>query len=175
MKVRYNSVLISAVLWTLCLMTMIPTGMSEASTWRELYIDLGSMETSNVWATFGFAYLGIATIGLIVLWTGYRKRERWAWFVMLLIFLCFDFPSTWMPVLLQIHAGSMGWTDLLHMFRTFGEPGWWPCLTTMPSPNESVGIECFAVGELAALIRSLVMLVALLLPVKAFFWKSASN
>ena len=175
MRVRYKSILISEVLWALCLVTIVPAAVSEASTWRELNLDWGNVQVQNYWMPFGFAYLGIVTIGLIVLWTGYRKRERWAWFVMLLIFLCFDFPATWLPFFLRIHAGNMGWGDLLELFRTFGRTRWWSCLATMPSPNESVGLDCFAVSTAAELVRSLVMVVALLLPVKAFFWRPAES
>lgn len=175
MKFHYNSTLVSALIWTFCLVTIIPGAASEASTWRQLYIDLGSTQTQNFWALFGLVDLGIVAIGLIVLWTGFRKRERWAWFVMLIVLLCFDFPSTWMPVFLSIHAGYTSWSDLLNLFSTFREAGWWQCMTIMPLPNEAVGMECFAVGVSIGLIRTLVMLVALLLPVKAFFLRSTRS
>jgi len=68
----------------------------------------------NFKTPLGFAYLGIVAIGLIVLWTRYRKKERWAWFVMLIILLCFPFPSSVLPVLLQIHR--IGWSVLLDLF-----------------------------------------------------------
>jgi ABC-type Fe3+-siderophore transport system permease subunit len=118
---------------------------------------------------FGFFSLGFVMIGLIVLWTGYRKRERWAWFVMLIILLYFVFPSSVLPVLLQIRAENYQWSYLLDLSGAFREKGWWHCLTIVPSLSEAVGLECVAVAILIGLLRFLVMLVALLLPVKAFF------
>lgn len=93
MKVRCSTTSISALLLSLCLVMSIPEARSNASTWRELTLKLPSGAIWNFLAPLGFADLGIVAIGLIVLWTGYRKRERWAWFVMLIALLFFYFPS----------------------------------------------------------------------------------
>jgi biopolymer transport protein ExbD len=117
----------------------------------------------------GFAYLGIVAIGLIVLWTGYRKRERWAWCVMLIILLCFAFPSSVLPVVMQIRR--FGWPDFLDLFGAFRGGEWLPCWIVSLRPNYIGGIACVPVLILSGLLNFLVMLVALLLPVKSFFWK----
>jgi len=143
----------------------------NASTWKELYLGWAGGKIQNFWMQFGFIYLGIATIGLIVLWTGYRKRERWAWFVMLVILLCLDFPASVLPVLLQIRAQNYQWSLLMDLLTPFREQGWWHCLAIKP-PGYVTSIECMAVGMLIGLVRSLVMWVALLIPVKAFFWRN---
>lgn len=170
MKVRFSTTSISAVLLSLCLVTIIPAAMMNAATWKELYIEWYGGKMQNFWTQFGFIYLGIAAIGLIVLWTGYRKGERWAWLVMLVILLCFDFPGSVLPVLLQIRAQNYQWSLLLELLTPFREQGWWHCLAIKP-PDYVTGIECVAVGMLIGLVRSLVMWVALLIPVKAFFWR----
>jgi biopolymer transport protein TolR len=170
MKVRCSTTSISALLFSLCLVTSIPEALSNASTWRELTLKLPYGAIWNFLAPLGFADLGIVAIGLIVLWTRYRKRERWAWFVMLIILLCFSFPSSVLPMLLQIRAGNYRWSYLLGFLGVFREGGW-HCLTILPSLSKSVGIGCVAVLTTIEPLKSLVMSIALLLPIKAFFWK----
>ena len=167
MKFRLSTPSISAWLFSLCLVMSIPAALSNASTWNELTIKLPYGAMWNFLAPLGFAYLGIVAIGLIVLWTGFRKRERWAWFVMVIILLCFSFPSSVLPVLLEIHR--FGWpilVDLLGAFRADGH-----CWIVSLRPNYSVGIGCAFVPILIGLLSFFVMSVALLLPVKAFFWR----
>jgi biopolymer transport protein ExbD len=123
----------------------------------------------NFETPLGFAYIGILAIGLIVLWTGYRKKERWAWFVMLIILFCFSFPSSVLPVLLQIHR--FGWSVLRDLFGASWGGEWLHCWIVSLRPNYSVGIACVPVLILSGLVKFLVMLAALLLPIKAFFWK----
>jgi biopolymer transport protein ExbD len=174
-KVRCSTTSISAFVLSLCLVTILPAALSNASTWNELSIRLPYGGIWNFLAPLGFAYLGIAAIGLIVLWTGYRKRERWAWFVMLVVLLFFYFPSSVLPVLLQIRR--FGWLCLLELLGAFrvGGWGWWHCWILSWRPNYSVGIACASILELIGLLNFLVMLVALLLPVKAFFWQSGPS
>jgi len=171
MKSRYSTTSISALLLSLCLVTVIPGSLRNAATWKELYLDWPDVKIQNYLAPFGFVYLGIAMIGLIILWTGYRKRERWAWFIMLIILICFDFPSSVLPVLLLIRDQNHQWSLLLDLFGAFREQGWWHCLAIKPA-FYAVGIQCVDVGISIGLVRSLVMSVALLLPVKTLFWKN---
>jgi len=98
----------------------------------------------------GFYSLGLEMVGLIVLWTGYRKREIWAWFTMLIILLCFVFPTNVLKLLLDMQTPSFEWSDWLQGIRA----GYWPSIW-------------MAIGVL----NFLAMLIALLLPAKAFFLK----
>ncbi len=176
MKVRCNTTLISALLLSLCLVSFIPAALRNALTWKQLYFEWPGVRIQNYLMPFGFVYLGIVTIGLIVLWTGYRKRQRWAWFVMLIILLCFAFPSSVLPVFLQIRAQNYQWSLLLDLLRASPAEGWWRCLAIRPACCDYVvGIGCVAVGMLIGLLTFLVMSVALLLPVKAFFWSPAKD
>lgn len=171
MKVRCSTTSISALLLSLCLLISIPAALSTTSTWNEPSITLpcsGAMW--NFKTPLGFAYLGIVAIGLIVLWTGYRKKERWAWFVMLIILLCFPFPSSVLPVLLQVHR--IGWSVLLDLFRASRAAECLHCWIASLRPNYTVGIACGTLLILGGLLKFLVMLVALLLPIRAFFWQS---
>ena len=171
MKNRYSTTSISALLLSLCLLTIIPGSLRNAASWKELYLDWPDAKIQNFLAPFGFVYLGIAMIGLIVLWTGYRKSERWAWFIMLIVLFFFDLPSSVLPVFLLIRDHSYRWSILLDLFAAFRDQGWWPCLAIKPA-FYVVGIECVDIGISIGLVRSLVMLIALLVPVKAFFWRN---
>ena len=162
MKIRCSITLISALLFSLCLVMSVPAALGNASTWRELTLKLPYGAIWNFLAPLGFADLGIVAIGLIVLWTGYRKRERWAWFVMLIVLLCFSFPSSVLP--------SYRWSYLLGFLGVLHEGGW-HCLTILPTPSKSVGIGCMTVLTTIGPLKFLVMSIALLLPIKAFFWK----
>ena len=102
----------------------------------------------------GFFSLGFQLIGLIVLWTGYRKGERWAWFIMLIILLFFVFPPSALALLvMKMQTPSFEWSEWFRSIRE-GFPQ--------------------AVWMAEGVLDFLVMFVALLLPVKAFFWRSAS-
>jgi hypothetical protein len=47
MKVRCDSTLISALLLSLCLVTSIPAGLRNASTWKELYFEWPGVKIQN--------------------------------------------------------------------------------------------------------------------------------
>lgn len=161
MKIRYSTTVISALLLSLCLAALIPAGLENASTWRELYFQVPGLRIQNDRMPIGFFSLGFVMIGLIVLWTGYRKRERWAWFVMLIILLFFIFPAGFLPLLLQQTIVVPG---------TFGSN-----LSTIDLSREMKWIlegNHLAIGLMMQLLLFPVMLIVLLLPIKAFFWKS---
>ena len=108
----------------------------------------------NLLMPLGFCALGFVTIGLIVLWTGYRKKERWAWFVMLIILLCFIFPSNMLPLLLNMQTPDFEWSYWFQGIREGYRLSIW------------MGVE---------VLTFLVILVALLLQIKAFFGRSANS
>lgn len=152
MKIRCNSVLISALLLSLGLLSLIPASLKWTSTWRQLNLEVPGFHQQNYLMPLGFYSLGLEMIGLIILWTGYRRKEGWAWFVMLIITFFLVFPLNGLKLLLDMQTPGFGWSDLLHGVQA----GWWPSIW-------------MAVGALTFLL----MLVALLLPIKAFFWRSA--
>jgi hypothetical protein len=148
-----NTTSISALLLSLCLITVVPESLKSALTWREPYTVM----------PLGLYSLGFVMIGLIVLWTGYRKRERLAWFVMLIILFFYIFPSGFLPLLLQ---------------NTIEPEIFGPNLSTIDLSSEIKWIlegNRMAIGLMMELLVFPVMLIALLLPIKAFFWKSANS
>jgi hypothetical protein len=154
MKVRSNMTFISAVLMSLCLLTFIPASLRYASTFRELYFDWPCIKEENFLMPLGFYSLGFVMIGLIVLWTGYRKKERWALFVMLIILFCYVFPLNILRPLMEARGPSWDWSGWLQGIHEGYRPGIW-----------------MAVG----FITFLVMLFALLLPIKEFFWRQRGS
>lgn len=177
LKVRCTSTLVSALLLSLCLSALIPAALRNILTWKQPYLDMGSgVRVENFLMPFGFFHLGIVIIGLIVLWTGYRRTERWAWFVMLVVLLCFFFPSSVLPVLLQIRAQDYRWSMLLDLLRASPAGGLWHCLAIAPACCDyAVGVDCMAVLMLIGILNFVVMVVALLLPIKEFFWNTAQD
>jgi hypothetical protein len=147
-RIRYDAVFFSSVLLSIGLLSFVPASLHWASTWREINIEMPGFHQQNYFMPLGFYSLGFEMIGLIVLWTGYRRRERQAWFVMLIITSFFVFPLNGLKLLLDMRTSAFGWSDLLYGVRA----GWWPSIW-------------MAVGA----VTLLVMLVALLLPIKAFF------
>lgn len=178
MKIRCDTTLISAVILSICLVTQIPAAVRNVSTWQRIFLEWPGVSVQNFMAPFGFVSIGFVIIGLIVLWVGFRKKERWAWFVMLTIPLCFDFPSTALPVLLEIRKENYRWSLLLTMLETVRDEGVWHCFVLVNAHSccgYSVGVGCIDLGILTGILRLLVMLVFLLIPIKAFFRKSAKD
>lgn len=134
-------------------MAFIPGSLRFASTWRELYFEASGFKEQNFLMPLGFYSLGLEMIGLIVLWTAYRKKDRWAWFVMLIIVLFFVFPLNVLKLLLDMRTPSFAWSEWFQGIREGYLPSIW-----------------MAVGFL----DFLVMLVALILPTKAFFLRSST-
>src|SRR5450631_3991247 len=103
MKLRYNPTLVSAVLQSICLAWFIQGSLRYIiSTWREATFEAGGYRTENLILPLSCCFLGIELIGLIILWTAYRKRERKAWFVMLIVLGCFFFGDT-VPVFRMVY------------------------------------------------------------------------
>jgi hypothetical protein len=153
MKIRCNMTVVSTVVLSLCLMLPIPGNFRLASTWREHYLVIGNQRPQNFMAPLGLCALGIQIIGMIVLWTGYRRRERLAWFVMFVILWCFSFPTYVLGTILDLQTVSFQLSPWINGIRDGYEPSIW------------------AAEE--ALVF-LVMLVALVLPIKTFFWRPAN-
>jgi len=129
------------------------------STWRELYFEAAGFKEQNLLMPLGFYSLGIEMIGFIVLWAGYRKTERWAWFVMLVILLFFLFPSSVLPMLLQIALAPETFAGI-----------------TISSEIKAMEEGSLAViGLVVGLLDFLMMLVALLLPIRAFFGRRSTT
>jgi len=80
-------VLVSCVLFTLALLMPMPNCVEAArANWNVSF------------QHEGFACLTISLVGLLVTWTGFRKRIRWAWWVMFVITWVGVFPTRVLPL-----------------------------------------------------------------------------
>ncbi|MGO9316525.1 MAG: hypothetical protein ACLPXT_12005 [Terracidiphilus sp.] len=160
MTIPNRATLISAVLLSICLIALVPGSLQFASTWMTPYLRVGNVKVENFMMLEGCYSLAIEIIGLVVLWTGYRAKERWAWVILFTILTLFVFPSTVLHTLLKIHEGTYQWSFLLTSFSGI-RVGQCENLAEHYNSRVALGILDF-----------LVMTIAILLPIKAFFWKS---
>ncbi len=148
MKIRRDAVFISAVLFTIALLAFLPENLIWASEWRRQSIIVTDwFSTGNLYTPLAFASLAISLVGLIVIWSGYVQRARWAWFVMFVIVWVYAFPVYIRPVLLKLPINLSAW--------------FWEAV------KEGGPARAYAKGTLVFLL----MVVALFMPLKAFFQK----
>lgn len=160
MRYRLDTVLVSSIILSLSLAALIPPNLSFASTWRLEYLHEGPrFSTQNYLMPIGFASLAIVMVSLIVVWAAYRKTARWAWFCMLIVVGLFVFPVYVLPLLLHvIHSGHPGhWSE-------------WSAW--IGSAARAPGLDRDAIKGPC---NFLVMSIALLLPVRSFFFKHSGR
>lgn len=150
MRIRSDAIFISSVLFTIALIALIPHNLQLASTWHHRVLPEGRNWIQNYFMPMGFASLTVVFVGLIVIWAGYIRQVRWAWFVMLVIVLVFAFPVYMLPVSLEVRAaaGSINWSAWF--WNAVSGPGIY---------------RDYAKGPLDFVL----MLIALFLPIRSFF------
>src|SRR5437660_1560275 len=102
MRARPDSVFVSSILHTIALLFFVRPALwyyfavaAPTAMWR---LDAGSQgETYAYYRRFGGVCLAIILLGLIVVWMGYAKRSRLAWFVMFVIVWFWAFPVFILP------------------------------------------------------------------------------
>jgi hypothetical protein len=149
---RINSVFVSGVLFTVCFLSIARWHLKWALTVTTRHIGVtDTYARLNYEASTAFASLALVIIGLVVVWVGYQKKDRWSWFIML-VFVCVYFvPVHMLDVVLAMRRVGWGWLPGVVRAALDGNP-------------ESQGaIEGLAVFTL--------MVIALLLPIRAFFGK----
>jgi hypothetical protein len=148
MKVRADSVLISCLLDTVALLYFIRPALWNY--FAERYDEIDKVFRADQTAHYlGVACLAIILVGLIVVWTGYVRRSRSAWFVMFIIVWFWAFP---LFILGAFHAFLHG------RIYTFFE--------TLYDAMSGPGYVRYMVG--LALAFSM-MVIALVLPIRRFF------
>ena len=147
MRVRHDTAFISSILFTIALLCLIPSQYGNALS------DPRNLTTTDPWARqvsrdfhwFGMAALATIAIGLTVIWTGYVKTSRSAWFIMFVFVWGWAFP--WMVWPFDLRSITKP-VDLVR--EAFKQPG-------------------LARGIVEELLIFVLMIIALLLPIKAFF------
>lgn len=155
MKLQFNSVSISSVLFTISLLALGQMHLKFAATWRTREVNWGRLGLPNYQASIAFATLALVLIGLVVLWTGYQKRTRSSWFIMAVFVFVYFMPVNMIDVFLDIRR--MGWS-------------WWPAVV-----HDAREGYRFAISALYSLSFFTVMIIALLMPIRAFFWPKSER
>jgi hypothetical protein len=149
MKIRTDSAFVSSALFTIALLFLVPMFWANVITDRDRIwlakLDGGYWLAAQRASDLSIVCLAIILIGLIVLWTGYVKRTRASWVVMFIVVWLWAFPLLVLPLL--GHTRSLSIADWLYTAIYYpGSASW----AKSPLPF-------------------LVMVIALLLPVKSFF------
>src|SRR5262249_46641149 len=110
MRIRLDSVFVSSILHTIGLLFFVRPALwyySAASDPTAVArLDAGFQGESYADHRFGVACLSIILIGLIVVWTGYAKRSRPAWFVMFVIVWFWAFPVFILLIVVELAGGA---------------------------------------------------------------------
>lgn len=153
MRFRLDRVSTSSLIFTGCLLSLVPADLKFAATWRtrDIWV-LERVARANYESSIAFASLALVVIGLFVVWTSYQNRMRWSWFAMLVLVLVYFIPVHLVDVFIDI--GRVGWA-------------WWPGV--IHDAREGRQFAQLAIRFLATLI---LMVAALLVPVKDFFGRN---
>ncbi len=156
MKIRRDTVFISSVLFTIAFFGLVPPFFKiavehdkDAFQRLDWSLQLYSGEVRD----FSIAALAIILIGLIVIWNGYVKRVRWTWWVMFVIVWGWFFPTiAFRDFVYPLYSGALKITSFFALIRAaFG----------LSSLEGSIAHE---------MVIFALMVIALFLSVKAFFW-----
>jgi hypothetical protein len=155
MKIRIDSVFLSSVLFTIALLNLIPAGLWYFSSGTDKValakLDAGFRAQLQTWHYYGVASLAITLIALIVVWTGYIKRARFAWLVMFVVTWAWAFPLFAWPYL----RGPKVFTLPEWLYNSIYEPGY---------PRTAAQL----------VVTFALMVIALLLPIKSFLARKTS-
>jgi hypothetical protein len=151
MKIRVDSVFLSCVLFTIALVCLIPAFSSNVLTQRDVRavatLGDGYLSEARTMSDLSVASLAMILVALVVVWTGYRNRTRWTWFVMCIVVWAWAFPI----LLLPLFRGRLDLTFAEWFYNAIDHPG---------------------ILRIAAelLLTFLLMTIALILPINPFFF-----
>src|SRR5438874_13023031 len=138
LRIRRDVLFVSSVLFTIALVALVPAAWENALAGRYTANQIAGQEAHDL----GIASLAIISIALIVIWTGYLKGLRSAWFIMSIVVWVWAFPL--------MGIWKLNYSNLSQALSEAKEPG-----------LARVTIEFAAILAL--------MMIGLFLPVKAFF------
>jgi|ERR1700683_3005757 hypothetical protein len=138
-KIRYDTVFVSSLLFTVALLFPVPELIKDAMYKKDALLQ-----------AVGFASLANILVGILVAWTGFIRRFRIAWLVMFIIVWVWAFPV----LILPLFEGKIDVTLAEWLADAWHRPG-----------SGRIYAENIVLFSTLAL--------ALLLPLKSFFWKGA--
>lgn len=152
MRIRRDVVFVSSVLLTIALVSLVPMSRQAALAGhsRRVHEELNACCQGELyaWGHVGEASIALIFIGLIVTWTGYVKAVRSAWFIMFIIVWVWAFP--------------------LFALGFVSEFRWIPFRKLISEALEGPGparAALYAVAHVAP------MVIALILPIRSFFFR----
>ena len=143
MGIRRDVLFVSSVLFTIALVALVPSQWENALSGRYTSNQNAGQAVHNL----GIAGLAIISIALIVIWTGYIKGLRSAWFIMSIVVWAWAFPL--------MGSWKLNYSNLSQALSEAKEPG-----------------LARVTVELAAILA--LMIIGLFLPAKAFFLEKKS-
>jgi len=154
LRIRHDLVFISSVLFTIALVSQIRWA------WWNVMAGFGDTRGPDLWrraalqssSEVGKLMLALIIIGLIVTWAGYFNKVRWTWFVMFVVVSG-----------LAVSLGIFPWFMHPKVFQDL--PGFLV---------DALKGEHIARIALEVISIFLLMLIALVLPVKSFFSRRTS-
>ncbi len=156
MRIRRDAVFISSVLFTIAFVCMIPPTWSMAMAGRDnkllAKIGPGWSDYLRLLGEFGVASLAVIFVVLIVIWMVYVKWLGWKWFVIYILVWVWAFPFLILPNLRYAAASTLTGS------------------VSMASSGSVIARH----AEEQVLIFVL-MLIALILPIKSFFRKQVAG
>jgi hypothetical protein len=160
MRVRPDSVFVSSILPTIALLFFVRPALwyygAASDRAAVARLDAGFQGEAYADHRFGVACLAIILIGLIVVWTGYAKRSRLAWFVMFVIVWFWAFPVFILPPVVALARGEFMLTFPEFFYDAISGPG----MTTQ---------------MVRSILMVLIMVVGLALPMGRFFIARKAN
>jgi hypothetical protein len=149
MRIRRDVVFVSSLLLTFGLLSLVPMSSRLALSGRRIE-ELEACYQSQLyaWGQVGKASMALIGIGLVVTWTGYIRAVRSAWFVMFIIVWVWAFP-----LFFQGFVSEFVWTPLRKLLSE-----------ALEGPGSARG-SLYAVSHFAP------MVIALILPIKPFFFR----
>ena len=160
MRVRPDSVFVSSILHTIALLFFVRPALwyygAASDRAAVARLDAGFQREAYADHRFGVACLAIILIGLIVVWTGYAKRSRPAWFVMFVIVWFWAFPVFILPTVVELASGAFMRTLPEFFYDAISGPG----MTTQ---------------MVRSILMFLIMVVGLALPMGRFFIARKAN
>ena len=101
LKMRHDKVFASCVLFTIAFLLLVPRAWNNAQAGHDkaALASMGSGLASYavLLGQFGITDLAVIAVAIIVIWNGYARKLQWTWFVMFVIVWGWAFPFLVLP------------------------------------------------------------------------------
>jgi hypothetical protein len=158
LRIRHDLVFVSCVLFTIASLYLIPIAWWYAQAgygdMRGLNPDIREIARSQ--SDVGRLWLELIIVGLIVTWTGYVNKVRWTWFVMFILVPGLTFRTGIFPFFVHPRWVVEAVSELI--LEALGK-----------KPATIFPLDLAWRSFIEPILIFLLMVIALLLPVKSFF------